>query len=238
MTEIEPKQYSKQTEMHICLFDIDGTLLNTGGAGQDAMLAALAEVFGITRPVENIPMAGRTDRAITHDLFRFFDLEHHPENWDRFVATYLRLLPQYLKIRSGLVLPGIYPLIEILSARNDVQLGLLTGNFREGARLKLSHYNLFHHFGFGGYGDHHHDRDDVAREALGVAQQTHADNVNLAKVWVIGDTPADIRCGRAIGANAVAVATGHFSTDELHSHNPHHVFSDFSNPQCFVELLN
>lgn len=222
--------------MHICLFDIDGTLLNTGGAGGAAMLAAMKDVFGITRPIEGIPMAGRTDRAITYDLFRYFEIEHHPEVWKNFVATYLRLLPHFLGDRSGVVLPGISQLIEALCRRDDVALGLLTGNLREGARLKLSHFDLYRHFKFGGYGDEHHDRDDVAREAFKTVSELYAE-VNPEKIWVIGDTPADVQCGRVIGANVVAVATGHYTTDELRTHNPHHCFADFSRPEVLLELL-
>lgn len=222
--------------MHICLFDIDGTLLNTGGAGGAAMLAAMEEVFGVNRPIEGIPMAGRTDRAITHDLFRYFEIEHRPDIWTKFVGTYLRLLPTYLGEKAGEILPGIGDLIAALGERDDVALGLLTGNFREGARLKLSHFDLYKYFKFGGYGDEHHDRDDVAREVFAAVQKLY-DSVNLEKVWVIGDTPADVKCGRAIGAQVIAVATGHYTTEELATHNPHHCFADFSKPNVMLELL-
>lgn len=222
--------------MHICLFDIDGTLLNTGGAGGAAMLAALEEVFGVTRPIDGIPMAGRTDRAITHDLFRYFEIEHHPEVWRNFIGTYLRLLPKFLDERTGMVLPGIAELMDSLGRRDDVALGLLTGNLREGARLKLSHFDLYHYFKFGGFGDEHHDRDDVAREAFNAVRELFAD-VDPSQVWVIGDTPADVQCGRAIGANVIAVATGHYTTDELRAHHPCHCFADFSSPDVLLELL-
>ena len=200
------------------------------------MLAALEEQFGVTRPIDGIPMAGRTDRAITHDLFRYFDIEHHPEIWESFIAAYFRLLPQFLSQRDGMILPGIVTLIDALRDRGDIELGLLTGNFREGARLKLSHYDLYRHFEFGGYGDEHHDRDDVAREAFSVVKQRF-DDVDPSRIWVIGDTPADIRCGRAIGANVVAVATGNFTTDELRPHQPNHLFADFSRPDEFLKVL-
>ena len=116
-------------------------------------------------------------------------------------------------------------------------LGLLTGNYREGAFIKLGHYRIDTYFGFGGFGDRHHHRDDVAREALVEAQQQCDGNVTLPRLWVIGDTPADIKCGRAIGANVVAVATGSFSQETLAAAGPDHLFADFSDPAPLLDLL-
>jgi phosphoglycolate phosphatase len=227
---------TKQT-MHFCLFDIDGTLLSSGGAGQAAMEAAFLAEFGLENPVEGLTTAGRTDRAIAADLFAYFNLEHHEENHQRFVRAYLERLPAELARRRGLVLPGIRELLESLSHRDDVSLGLLTGNFCEGARIKLSHHALDHHFSYGGYGDHHLDRDDVAREALAEIRRLHANCVELDRVWIIGDTPADVRCGRAIGANVVAVSTGIYSRDVLRSVGPDYLVDDFSDPGRLLQLL-
>lgn len=223
--------------MHVCLFDIDGTLLNTGGAGQAAMEAALATEFGVTAPTEGISTAGRTDRAITVDLLRFHALADDEATWSRLLAAYLLELPKQLSGRDGLVLPGVVQLMAELAARDDVVLGLLTGNFREGARIKLEHYELQQHFPFGGFGDHHHDRDDVARESLEEARRHRPEDIVLERVWVIGDTPADVRCGRAIGAKVIAVATGMYEIGVLESQEPDHLFADFSEPATFLELL-
>jgi phosphoglycolate phosphatase-like HAD superfamily hydrolase len=115
-----------------------------------------------------------------------------------------------------------------------VLLGLLTGNFAEGARLKLTHYGLIDHFRFGGYGDEHSDRDDVAREAYRLAQSYHPP-IKPEHVWVIGDTPADIRCGRAIGAKVLAVGTGMFETSELEPHHPDVLLDDLSQPDKWLD---
>jgi len=224
--------------MNVCLFDIDGTLLNTGGAGQAAMEAALSSEFGAKSPVEGISTAGRTDRAITFDLFEYHGISADDQTRRRFVSAYLEHLPVHLENLDGLVLPGIPELLQQLSERNDVCLGLLTGNFQSGARLKLEHYELYHHFEFGGFGDDHLDRDDVAREAL---EQVHAHlngNFDIARVWVVGDTPADIRCGRAIGSQVVAVGTGLYSMDDLRQAQPDHLFADFSDPELLLSLLD
>ncbi|MBY0527563.1 MAG: haloacid dehalogenase-like hydrolase [Gemmataceae bacterium] len=216
--------------MRIYLFDIDGTLVSSGGAGKAAMEAALTEEFGVAIAEHGVPFSGRTDPSISRDLFRHFGVADTPENWQRFLATYLRLLPDLLKRNTGRVLPGIASLLEQLRARDNVWLGLLTGNVRDGARIKLSHFGLYHHFTFGGFGDVHHQRDDVAREALGAARSHVGEGVDLDRVWVIGDTPLDIRCARAIGAKVAAVATGWHSMEELAAAKPDILVRDFSDP--------
>src|SRR4051812_17896994 len=136
--------------MHVCLFDIDGTLLASGGAGKAAMEAALREEVGLDAVRAKVPYSGRTDRAIGRDLLRLHDLDESPANWQRLRDGYLGRLPRSLRENAGCVLPGIAALLEQLAARGNVALGLLTGNVRAGARLKLGHYGLVHHFAFGG----------------------------------------------------------------------------------------
>lgn len=223
--------------MHACLFDIDGTLINTGGAGQAAMEHVLEAEFEITAPTEGISTAGRTDRAIVSDLFDYHEINGDQHTWDRFLTAYLQHLPSQLQRLDGAVLPGIAALIRQLHDIDHVMLGLLTGNFREGARLKLEHFELNTYFDFGGFGDRHHDRDDVARDAMAELDNRHGDSIHPDRIWVIGDTPADVRCGRAIGAQVVAVGTGLFSEDELRAAEPDYLFSDFSDPATLLELL-
>ncbi len=222
--------------MRVLLFDIDGTLLNSGGAGQAAMEDALESAFGVTRQTEGIPVAGRTDRAITSDMMQFHDIPLTEENSGRLYAHYLQHLPKRLGTRGGLVLPGVETLLAQLAAEADCLLGLLTGNFKRGAEIKLSHFELAHHFRCGGYGDHHHDRDDVAREAKSEALRTLGRDEH-DDVWVIGDTPNDVKCGRAIGARVVAVATGHFSDDELKATCPDFLFRDFADVAAVTDVL-
>ncbi|WP_437185036.1 HAD family hydrolase [Planctomicrobium sp. SH668] len=204
----------------VCLFDIDGTLLDSGGAGQLAMEQALLDVFQVTGPYGDIPAAGRTDKAITTDLFNHHGLPVTDENWAVFLEAYLKHLPPSLSAKDGVVLPGIIDVLNALSSRDDVALGLLTGNLEVGARLKLQHYDIDHHFHFGGYGDTHFNRDEVAQLAYEAASRHLQFEIQKEKLWVIGDTPADIRCGRSIGAKVLAVGTGIFSMDELRSHQP------------------
>lgn len=223
--------------LHVCLFDIDGTLIHTRGAGLAALRGGLREAFAIEEPTDRVAVHGRTDRGITRDLFRFHGIDDLPEHWERFRAAYLRVLPASLAARAGTVLPGIAELLPLLAAREDVRLGLLTGNTRQGARIKLAHYRLDHYFDFGAFGDEHLERDDVAREALEATRTRLKGLVDLSRVWVIGDTPTDVSCGRAIGARTLAVATGNHRADELLAAGPDRLVTDFSDPQRLLELL-
>jgi phosphoglycolate phosphatase-like HAD superfamily hydrolase len=136
-------------------------------------------------------------------------------------------------------LPGILELMQHLSKRADIVLGLLTGNFRCGAQLKLRHYGLesFFEWEWGGFGDDALDRDDVARAVAAELDQQFPESIDYDRVWVIGDTPADIRCGRAIGARVVAVATGSFDAEALAAAQPDHLFSDFQDPGPLLNWL-
>jgi phosphoglycolate phosphatase len=216
--------------MFVCLFDIDGTLLRSGGAGKAAMEAALGTAFGVPNSADGIPFSGRTDRSIGRDLFRLHGVETTPGNWQGFLTAYLHHLPSCLDRHQGEVLPGIAALLQRLAQREDVSMGLLTGNVRAGARLKLEHFGLFEYFAFGGYGDDHWERDDVAREALAMAREALGDSLHPERIWVIGDTPLDIQCARAIGARVLAVATGWHSLEELAREKPDLALTDLTNP--------
>jgi phosphoglycolate phosphatase-like HAD superfamily hydrolase len=135
------------------------------------------------------------------------------------------------------VLPGILALLETLQKREDIALGLLTGNIRAGARVKLGHYGLFEHFAFGGFGDHHFDRDDVAREALAAVHENVHPQMPTERIWVIGDTPLDVKCARAIGVKVAAVATGVHSVEQLRETAPDVTLANFSDPTPFLDML-
>jgi phosphoglycolate phosphatase-like HAD superfamily hydrolase len=223
--------------MHVCLFDIDGTLISSGGAGKSAMLNAMKTAFGLEKLVGNVPFSGRTDRAIARDLFQMHAIAETPINWHAFMTSYLHHLPTCLASHTGQILPGIAALLQELRARDDLAIGLLTGNLREGARIKLSHYGLYDYFLFGGFGDRHFCRNEVAREALAAVQDHLRQEAGLDRLWVIGDTPLDIECARAIGARVVAVATGLHPADELAAEEPDLLVNDFSDPAPFLSML-
>lgn len=222
--------------MQVCLFDIDGTLLNSMGAGKAAIEAALIEEFGVPEVAVHVSYSGRTDRSIGLELLRTHGVEASLDNLQKLLTGYLKRLPDSLTKQKGLVLPGVQELLVHLVEHKHAELGLLTGNIRDGAKSKLGHYGLFDFFRFGGFGDHHEDRDDVAREAL-VQIRTHVgDHVVPENIWVIGDTPLDVKCGRAIGARVVAVATGWHTREQLEVHKPDLLLDDLSDPSSIFTL--
>lgn len=220
----------------IVLFDIDGTLLSSSGAGLRALECAMADLHGITGSMRGISLAGRTDRSIVRDLVKAHQLPAGPATEDAILDSYLGHLPEQLTAAAKL-LPGISSLLNHLANRQDISVGLLTGNIRRGARAKLGHFDIFHHFQFGGFGDHHTDRDDVAREAIAELRQRHGEAYPAERVLVIGDTPLDIRCARAVGARVLAVATGIHTVDDLAPHAPDHLMADLADTREVVALL-
>lgn len=214
--------------MPIILFDIDGTLIRTGGAGKAAMEGALRDAFGIAEIRDEVPYSGRTDRAIGRDLLTVHGIDPTPANSLKLQDAYLAHLPPSLKHHGGTVCPGIGELLAQLQPQSGTVLGLLTGNVRSGAMHKLGHFGLWDRFIGGGFGDEHFDRDDVARAALREVRAYLDRDVNPADVWVIGDTPLDVQCARAIGAKVIAVATGWHPHDELAACEPDHLFHDLS----------
>lgn len=213
--------------MTVFLFDIDGTLIKTGGAGGEALMAAFSENFGVPNP-QDVPFSGRTDRGIARNLFQLHAVEDSTENWELLRSEYLKRLQGCLHKSEGEILPGVSELLNQLAQRPDSELGLLTGNARDGARIKLEHYELMHHFSFGGYGDAHADRDGVAHEALAATRHHLDSQLAPEQVWVIGDTPFDITCARAIGANVLAVATGWHDRDRLAAAQPDLLLDDLT----------
>ena len=215
--------------MPIVLFDIDGTLVRTGGAGKAAMEAGLIAAFGVKELRDEVPYSGRTDVAITRDLLRVHAIDPTVENQQKLRESYLSHLPGSLKSKGGEVCPGVPELLAAIAGKPGVVLGLLTGNVRVGAQRKLGHFGLWDYFACGGFGDDCYDRDDVARHAhASVHSAPGPRDVSPSDVWVIGDTPLDVSCARAIGANAVAVATGWHPLEELAGHNPDLIFDDLS----------
>ncbi len=222
--------------MHTLLFDIDGTLINTGGAGGAALTGCFCDEFQIDDPA-SVAFSGRTDRAIATSLFQEHEIEDTEENWQRLREGYIARLSAELPARQGRVLPGVMELLESVRQLENVAVGLLTGNVLTGAKIKLDYFELFTHFSFGGYGDIHRDRDDVARMAVGAARTHLGGCFREDRVWVIGDTPHDITCARAVQARVLAVATGIHPSDELAAASPDELCDDLSDTDRIRRLL-
>ncbi len=219
------------------LFDIDGTLITSGGAGETALSLGIKTQFGIEDDLKNIEIAGRTDSGIARRIFEKHQVEASPENLATFFDGYLSHLSRLLPQTGGRLLPGIVPLLDRLQARGDVLLALLTGNLARGAELKLVHYGLWDYFEFGAFADDHHDRNELGRFAQARALEQQGQVFPPESIYVLGDTPHDISCARAIGAKAVAIATGKFTCAQLAEHAPDYLFEDLSDVEAVLKAL-
>ncbi len=219
------------------LFDIDGTLITSGGAGETALIEAMASRFGAKEDLKGITLAGATDALIAVALLKKHGLEATPENTAALLDAYLHHLVQSMPRHSGRVLPGIIPLLDALKQRPDAVLALLTGNMVRGAEIKLGHYGVWEYFEFGAFADDHHDRNELGKFARARATEKHGISFDSDRIFVIGDTPRDIECGRAIGARTVAIATGNYDRPALAEHSPDFLFDDFRDTQAVLDAL-
>ena len=204
--------------VELCLFDIDGTLVDTGGAGMRALQETAERLFGAEGP--ELDLAGSTDSGIVMDMHEHFGVDGSEDQVERFYTAYLERLEWNLAHGGfdGRVLPGVVALLESLAGDESVAVGLLTGNIAGGASAKMRHFGLDHHFPFGAFGDDHHDRNELGPVALERASGHAGREFSAEGTLVIGDTPKDIRCAKAMGARCLAVATGSFCAGQLRDH--------------------
>ncbi len=200
------------------LFDIDGTLVDTGGAGMVALKEATRKIFGHDGPA--LDLAGSTDLGIVANIHAHFEIEPTRERIDTYFEVYLGRLDWNLTHGGfpGRVFAGVHELLAELAGRDAASIGLLTGNTAGGAASKMRHFGLAGHFPFGAYGSDHADRNQLGPIALERAALHAGRSFTAAETWVIGDTPKDIACAHAIGARCLAVATGQFSAAALAAH--------------------
>jgi phosphoglycolate phosphatase len=202
--------------IRLVLFDIDGTLIKTGGAGEKAFAEVCKREFNVPDATRHLHFAGRTDPSIVRDFFQQFGIAPTPETFARFFSAYVIWLEKILGTLDGSVLPGVRELVAAFQGMAHCPvIGLLTGNIKQGAQLKLSHYRLWDLFAMGGFGDDHEDRNQIAAIARDRGSKIIGAQLKGEEILVIGDTPRDVECGRAIGAKVLAVATGIFSVDQL-----------------------
>lgn len=226
--------------MKLVLFDIDGTILWSDGAGRRAMTEALTTVFGGAGPTD-YRYDGKTDPQIVRDLMRASG--HTDETIDQRIDP---LMQRYLgglerELAGGTrahVFDGVRELLDLLEARNDIILGLLTGNLREGAAIKLRAAGIdVDRFKVCACGSDHHARGELPALAQRRAREDLGIEIPGDHIFVIGDTPADITCGQAIGARAIAVATGRYTPEELARHHPFALFSSLADTEAVMRVI-
>ena len=215
--------------VRLVLFDIDGTLVRTGGAGVKAFAKVFETEFGATDGFERLKFSGRTDMSLVREFFGYHNIPASPENFRRFFERYVFWLDHILQESKTAICPGVWEFIwQLRLMRPAPLLGLLTGNIRLGAEIKLRHFDLWKMFATGAFADDHEDRNQIAaiarQRGCEILQEQLADD----QVLVIGDTPLDIRCARAIGSRVLAVATGGASLGELCQHNPDWAVADLN----------
>jgi phosphoglycolate phosphatase len=222
----------------LLLWDIDGTLIVSHGAGFRAMERALLERFGKKCDLRTIDWAGRTDSWIVSEVLRTVGLPVTPENIHTYLEGYLSLLPVELSSgKQGQLLPGVRDLLETVHRHPTIRQGLLTGNLIRGAELKLTHFKAWHYFEFGAFADDSPQRNDLGPHALRRAREKHATDFVPERTFIIGDTPHDIECGQVIGARTIAVATGHYRLAELSAHRPTAAFENLADTAAFFRVL-
>lgn len=221
----------------LLLWDIDGTLLSSGGAGMRALQTAFQKEFVSNGLLDDIEFAGRTDRWIMRRIFEKFALEATEANFVRLTEAYLQNLSSALASGPARVLPGVHEMLEAAASRPRVAQGLLTGNIRRGAAVKLGFHGLWEKFHFGAFGDDSELRDELGPHAMRRARERHGFDFPPGKVWIIGDTPHDIACARVIGANSLAVATGGYTAEALARHEPTALLPDLTDPDAFWRAL-
>jgi phosphoglycolate phosphatase len=220
--------------MNLFLFDIDGTLLSTDGAGRAALKAAGADIFAIEEDLENVAVSGNTDVAIVHEILPKHGIPDSETNVNRYLGAYLAHLKQRLSQQPGDILPGVTELLDACSQDSCI-VGLLTGNLKRGAELKLSAHRLWDRFSTGAFADDHRDRNmlgPIAKKRAEIKFQTAFD-----RMFVIGDTPRDIACGKTVNATVVAVATGRSSKESLAAHQPDYLFNDLRETETVLSAL-
>jgi phosphoglycolate phosphatase len=223
----------------LLLFDLDWTLIYTGGAGVRAFNRAFEEMFAISQALTGLTLDGKTDRSIARELITVrLNREATEGEMEALCGTYLTCLAKEVPQSPGFkILPGVPELLKALSVRCDVMMGLGTGNLKAGAEIKLTRPDFWRYFAFGGFADDSEIRSEVLAAGVKRGEALIHKKFEPKDVIVIGDNFRDIEAGKAIGATTIAVATGPMKAEELAAHNPDHLVNDLSDTEKILHVL-
>ena len=216
----------------LLLFDVDGTLITAAGAGSRAVRRSVLTLFGFVDAFEGVEFAGRTDALIVTDALTRVGVRPSAVALERVRELYLEYLLEELAVSGDRArpLPGVEPLLEILHPDERFGVGLLTGNWREGAMRKLAHCGIAHYFAFGAFAEDGPEREKLVEPAIARGSGHTGLSYAPSSVWVIGDTPHDIRCGKAAGACTLGVTSGPYDAERLRDAGATLVISGFDAP--------
>lgn len=221
----------------VLLWDIDGTLISTAGAGRRAFERTFTRRYGTADPIA-FSFGGMTDRAIARDGLRALRGEEPSEaEIDALLAEYLDVLAEEAAATPFRVHPGVIPCLDASRDRPATAVGLGTGNLRAGARIKLERVGIYDRFAFGGFGCDHIHRPSLVRIGADRGAALLGQPLAGCRVVVIGDTEKDVAAAQAIGAESIAVATGACSLDALRASGPTHLFADLADPRALSAVL-
>lgn len=223
--------------MRLLLFDVDGTLLQATGGVHQAVVHAVSRVTGLTASINGINFSGRTDPAIFRDLLRVNGMLTPEDRLDDVLRLYVETAQKTIQSDHVEPLPGVLPLLSVLTNRNDVFLGLVTGNVEPIAYHKLRNAGLANYFSVGAFGSDHENRNELPAIAAQRASIRAQHSFSMKQTVVVGDTPHDIRSARTAGARAVAVSTGHPSKMDLSRHHPDILLETLDDTNAVLEQI-